>query len=81
MCCKLHTQSEFHGQDTSNFIIDTKVREKMGIPGEEVLKPQKILKTYKVFVQSRGTGARHLDKDSAVLYKVFQFCDVDILSS
>lgn len=43
----------------------------MEVRGERVLKPTEIQKKHKVFVQSKGTGARHLDHNSFVLYKVY----------
>lgn len=42
----------------------------MGVPGEAVKKPTKLLKEHMVFVQSRGSGARHLEKGTVVLYQV-----------
>ena len=55
-------------QETEEFVTGAEASKMIGGPGEMVQRPQ--LENYQVFVQSFGSGARHLDADSIVLYKV-----------
>ena len=43
-------------------------KKKIGAPGKGIRKPN--LGKYRVFVQSKCTGNRHLDKETSVLYEV-----------
>lgn len=58
-------------QKTREFITGTKVYDKLCgivVHGEEVQQP--CLSKYTVFVQSKGSGARHLSANSLLLYEV-----------
>jgi hypothetical protein len=42
----------------------------VGGPGAGIPKPDKLLHDWKVFIQSRHLGARHLELETQVLYQV-----------
>ena len=42
----------------------------IGAPGAGIPKPEKLLREWRVFIQSRHHGARHLDPNTLVLYEV-----------
>jgi hypothetical protein len=45
----------------------------LGVPGKGIINPYADKKKWRVFVQSSGTGNRHLDKDTMVLYEVIYY--------
>ena len=51
------------------FITGPEACSKIGAPGERIQRPH--LEKYEVFIQSVGSGARHLDATSTILYKVW----------
>lgn len=56
-------------QETEEYITGPEAHKKSGVaPGERVQRPH--LSKYKVFVQSKGSGARHLSAGSLLLYEV-----------
>lgn len=58
-------------QKTKEFVTGTQVYDISGIVrGEQVQRPH--LSKYTVFVQSQGSGARHLSAESLLLYEVIQ---------
>lgn len=50
--------------------VGPKVVKDVGVPGYRIENPN--IKGYKVFVQSTGSGARHLKAGSYLLYEVYQ---------
>ena len=55
-------------QDTGGFVTGEKANRRIGAPGERIERPK--LSGRSVYVQSIGSGARHLSCGSSVLYGV-----------
>lgn len=49
--------------------VGPKVVKQVGVPGDRIERPN--VKGYRVFVQSTGSGARHLSAGSYLLYEVY----------
>ena len=52
----------------NKFVTDSKTIGKIVVPGKAIKRPKS--SKYIVFVQSTGTGARHLNANSKILYEV-----------
>ena len=56
-------------QGTAEYITGEEAVKKIGAPGEGIRRPKRV-GGYTVYVQSVGSGARHLSPGSSVLYEV-----------
>ena len=56
-------------QSTEEYITGQEAVKKIGAPGEGIRRPKRMAR-YTVYVQSIGSGARHLGPGSSVLYEV-----------
>lgn len=57
-------------QSTKELFTGRKALHMVGGPGAGIPKPDKLLQDWKVFIQSRHHGARHIEPGTQVLYQV-----------
>ena len=50
--------------------LDHDMRQNVRLSGETVLRPNLAPQNFRLFVQSKGSGKRHVSPDSYILYKV-----------
>ena len=55
-------------QNTGKMFTGPKLKKDIGAPSENIQRP--VFEGYMVFVQSMGSGARHLKTDTTLLYQV-----------
>ena len=53
-----------------DMFIGPVVMQMIGAPGLGITLPKPVVKNWRVFVQSRHHGVRHIPRNTAVLYKV-----------
>ena len=71
MCIILVTNYSLTLQTTGELFTGCKALHMIGAPGAGIPKPdEEFLDVWRVFIQSKHHGARHLDPNTLVLYEV-----------